>query len=62
MEIEETIQMLFSDGSASKWFKMSLSTALERDPIDALNDAKVLVKILDHKVRNIQQVEMFRVA
>ena len=34
------------DPGASDWFKMALRSALERDPVDAANDAEVLVSVL----------------
>lgn len=42
---------MLSDGAASFWLKSALQTALERDPVDALNDALVLAAILDAHLR-----------
>lgn len=38
-----------SDPSASFWFQDALCTALDRDPVDALNDAEVLAKVLKER-------------
>lgn len=37
---------LFDDPAASFWLKNALKTALQRDPVDALNDAQILVELL----------------
>ncbi len=34
-------------GDTSRWLKNALSKALERDPIDALNDAEFLLRVLE---------------
>lgn len=38
--------VLLSDPSASFWFKRALSDALQRDPVDAANEAEVLAEVL----------------
>jgi hypothetical protein len=39
-------EVILSDVSASDWVKDALRSALERDPVDALNDAEILAKAL----------------
>lgn len=48
-EIQEVLQ----DPAASLWLKQALSSALLRDPVDAINDAEVLVRLLDERCRVI---------
>jgi hypothetical protein len=40
------LEEYLEDPAASDWFKLVLNSALQRDPVDALNDAEVLVTIL----------------
>jgi hypothetical protein len=44
------------DSSASDWIKHTLRSALKRDPVDALNDAEILVKALRVNLDDIQRV------
>ena len=46
-----TIEDILRDPAASLWLKAALRTALERDPVDAANDAEVLLRILDSRLR-----------
>lgn len=46
-----TVDEVMQDRSASQWLKTSLHTALERDPVDALNDALVLAGLLEDRLR-----------
>lgn len=48
-EIEEVLR----DPAASLWLRQALSSALLRDPVDAVNDAEVLVRLLDERCRVI---------
>lgn len=41
-----TLETILKDPSASFWLKTSLQTALERDAIDAANDAERLAELL----------------
>ena len=43
---------VLADQSASYWLKQSIETALQRDPVDALNDALVLAAVLDSHLRD----------
>jgi hypothetical protein len=47
-----TAQDILADQAASSWLRSALRSALERDPIDALNDALVLAAALDARLRN----------
>lgn len=44
-----TLETILKDPSASFWLKASLQTALERDAIDAANDAERLAELLRHR-------------
>jgi hypothetical protein len=50
---KEKIDQLLSDPSASNWLKDSLKVALSRDPVDAANDAEVLLEILSKRASQI---------
>ncbi len=43
------------DPSASDWLKNALRAALERDPVDAVNDAEMLLKALNEKLDALLQ-------
>lgn len=45
------VREVLADPAASYWLRQSLETALERDPVDALNDALVLASVLDAQLR-----------
>lgn len=46
-----TAEDLLGDQAASSWLRAALQSALERDPVDALNDALVLAEVLDAHLR-----------
>ena len=48
---EGSIDAMMADSSASTWLKTALRDALERDPVDALNDALALAGILEERLR-----------
>ena len=48
---ELQVREVMQDQSASQWLKASLRTALERDPLDALNDALLLAGLLEDRLR-----------
>jgi hypothetical protein len=48
---EPTVEEVMRDRAASQWLKSALRTALERDPVDALNDAFVLAAVLEDRLR-----------
>ncbi len=45
------------DASTSTWLKTALREALERDPVDALNDALLLAGILEDRVRRLLDLD-----
>jgi hypothetical protein len=48
-----TTQDILVDQSASSWLKDALRTAYERDSIDALHDARRLLKLLSERYAEI---------
>jgi hypothetical protein len=48
---EDGIDATMADSSVSLWLKTALRAALERDPVDALNDALALAGILEERLR-----------
>jgi hypothetical protein len=50
---DRTIEEVMADQAASEWLKAALRAALERDPVDALNDTLALAGILEDRLRNI---------
>jgi hypothetical protein len=48
---EGGVDAIMVDSSASTWLKTALRDALERDPVDALNDALALAGILEERLR-----------
>lgn len=47
------IEQVLADPAASFWLKGALSSALDRDPVDAANDAEVLAQLLDRRCQEI---------
>jgi hypothetical protein len=47
------IEDVLRDPAASLWLKIGLRSALERDPVDAANDAEMLARLLDRRSREI---------
>ena len=45
-------QDILTDQAASSWLRSALQSALERDPVDALNDALALAAALDAHLRS----------
>ena len=45
-------QILNGPGT-SHWLKNALTTALDRDPVDAVNDAELLAMVLEHRADQI---------
>jgi hypothetical protein len=46
-------EAILADPAASQWIKGALQSALERDPVDALNDALLLAAALEERLRAI---------
>ncbi len=47
-----TSQQILADPAASDWLKWALKSAIQRDPVDALNDALVLAATLEDRLRS----------
>lgn len=47
------VEQVLSDPAASFWLKDTLRSALDRDPVDAANDAEALFRLLDERCHNI---------
>ena len=54
---EPSVEEVMSDESASDWLRAALRTALERDPVDALNDALALAAALEGRLRSVLGLE-----
>ena len=54
---EPSVEGVMSDESASDWLRAALRTALERDPVDALNDALALAAVLEGRLRSVLGLE-----
>jgi len=54
-ELEElpTAEAVIEDPASSYWLKASIQTAIQRDPVDALNDALLLAALLDQRLRDV---------
>lgn len=48
---ENRVEDILSDPAVSTWLKTALRDALERDPVDALNEALLLASILEERLR-----------
>jgi hypothetical protein len=46
-------EAILDDPAASDWLKGALRSALERDPVDALNDALLLAATLEERLRAV---------
>lgn len=55
MQEKLTPEQIAEDPAASLWIKDALKTALERDPVDAANDAEVLAAVLKDRCDEIQR-------
>jgi hypothetical protein len=56
-ETAPTAVEVLGDDSASQWLKSALQSALERDPVDALNDALLLAGILEERLRDVLDLD-----
>ena len=54
MPSDEGIRQILSRPGLSHWFKGALVSALDRDPVDAANDAELLAMVLRHRADAIQ--------
>ncbi|EGR0524952.1 TPA: hypothetical protein P7L52_003228 [Vibrio cholerae] len=55
MKTNNLEQTLLSDPSTSNWLKEQLDLTKKRDPVDALNDAEVLVTVLESRLNTVIQ-------
>ena len=55
--VDLTIEEVMADQSTSEWLKTALRAALERDPVDALNDTLALAGILEDRLRNVLDLD-----
>ncbi|MGC2743479.1 MAG: hypothetical protein WA672_09840 [Candidatus Angelobacter sp.] len=46
-----SIADVLHDPAASFWLKAALRTALERDPVDVTNDAEILLRLMEARLR-----------
>ena len=53
MPSDDEIRRIIQDPSVSHWLRNALSSALERDPVDAANDAGLLAVVLDKRASDI---------
>ena len=54
---DASILDVLEDPATSEWLKSSLTAALLRDPVDALNDALVLAALLDDHLRRVLDLD-----
>ena len=52
-----TAEHVIADEATSFWLKSALQTALERDPVDALNDAIILATTLEMRLRFVLDLD-----
>lgn len=50
-----TIEQVLKDPACSSWFRNALKSALDRDPVDAANDAALLYRLLDRRCHEIHE-------
>ena len=48
-------EAIIADPAASDWLKRALREALDRDPVDAANDAEMLVEVLKRRADDVLQ-------
>jgi hypothetical protein len=53
MPADDDLKRLLADPSISYWLRDALKAALERDPVDAANDAGLLAIILDKRAATL---------
>ena len=54
-----TAEAVLADVTSSSWIRSALISAMERDPIDALNDALVLAAALESRLRTQLALETY---
>jgi hypothetical protein len=53
---QASVQTIMADGTTSDWLKAALRSALQRDPVDSLNDALLLSGLLEERLRLLFEV------
>ena len=53
MPADDEIRELLKDPALSHWLRDAMLSALERDPVDAANDAGLLALVLDRRAGEI---------
>ena len=53
MPSDDEIRAICSDPSLSYWLRNALTSALERDPVDAAHDAGLLALVLDRRATQV---------
>ena len=53
MTKQPEIDHVLADPAASVWLRDALRSALDRDPVDAANDAEVLAQLLDQRCQEM---------
>ena len=53
MPSDDEIRKILEGPGTSTWMKLALTTALNRDPVDAVNDAELLAMVLGHRTEQI---------
>jgi hypothetical protein len=53
MPSDDEIRQILSGPGTSTWLKNALTSALDRDPVDAVNDAELLAMVLGHRADQI---------
>jgi hypothetical protein len=54
---DPTVEHVLSDPGVSHWLKAALRDSLERDPVDALNDALALAGVLEERLREVMGLD-----
>ncbi len=54
MPSDDEIRQILNGPGTSYWLKNALTSALNRDPVDAVNDAELLAIVLRHRAEVIQ--------
>lgn len=57
-EIENEILGIVNNPANSFWLRTNVLRAIERDPVDALNDAEVLHDILKRRFSKLEQTHL----
>jgi hypothetical protein len=52
-DLDNEIISVLSDPSTSYWLKRAIWVLIERDPVDAANDAEVLAKLIEKRCASI---------